>query len=349
MKKIDNRDLPNMQTSQDIIRRYDLSALDQLSVKKGNNAAVGVGMEPTVAKGVQSKDGFYDENGDNIFTTSELLPNGDASQIAYWQGVEAGNYWYNYTISTIADMPSGYGFVDVYVNGTGISILYHRMTTNYIYHRAVSSGTITPWVQLISTDDISVEFADDKIVQRDGSGNIFLFDRINFNNNDYIRLDDSANKFVTSIDAGAEQEILTLKASGSFSPVLFGDSTYGSMTYSNNYGTYRKYGGLVIVKIKIEVSNFSTYPTGNYFIGGFPYDFADWHATLPIFYSYGGSNSNLSHIVGLHAYGGNNKARIRYIDGNGTINIMSSSNSPFSQLGTPRLLIESAFMYYTNS
>ena len=83
MKKIDNRDLPNMETSQDLIRRYDFSALDQLSVKKGNHAAVGVGMEPTVEAGVQSKDGFYDGNGDNIFTTSKYLPDGDASLISY--------------------------------------------------------------------------------------------------------------------------------------------------------------------------------------------------------------------------------------------------------------------------
>ena len=313
MKKIDNRDLPNMQTSQDIIRRYDLSALDQLSVKKGNNAAVGVGMEPTVAKGVQSKDGFYDENGDNIFTTSELLPNGDASQIAYWQTVEAGRYWYNYTISTIADMPSGYGFVDVQRNSNNISVIFYKQPTGKVWRKsmAISLSTISDWVQLISDDDVNVNLTADSIVKRNSNGDIAVGLIVYFNNNDYIRLDDSANKFLTSIDAGAEQEILTLKASGSFSPVLFGDSTYGSMTYSNNYGTYRKYGSLVIVKIKIEVSNFSTYPTGNYFIGGFPYDFADWHAALPVFYSYGGSNSNLSHIVGLHAYGGNNKARIR--------------------------------------
>ena len=74
MKKIDNRDQININKTQDLMRRYDFSILDRLGAIKGNDNAIGIGMDPTVEAGVQSKDGFYDENGDNILNQTILQP-----------------------------------------------------------------------------------------------------------------------------------------------------------------------------------------------------------------------------------------------------------------------------------
>ena len=66
------------------------------------------------------------------------------------------------------------------------------------------------------------------------------------------------------------KDIATIET-GTWTPVLEGSTTAGVLTYAEQYGWYKKINDLVFVVGKIEVSGYTTLPTGIAVIRGLPY------------------------------------------------------------------------------
>jgi len=121
---------------------------------------------------------------------------------------------------------------------------------------------------------------------------------------------------------------------GSFSPTLFGSTTAGTWTYTDQIGHYIKIGKNVSFQIQLKAATISGSPAGNLMIGGLPFSAAAWANVYSIFHiglSYG---TNMTHIIGYHGTSGGTSFGIYAMYNNGT-----SAFVPVGNLSTGDLLV----------
>ena len=59
--------------------------------------------------------------------------------------------------------------------------------------------------------------------------------------------------------------------SGTWTPVLYGDTTEGALTYLGQTGIYKKIGPICFVFFRVDLSGYTTLPAGKVRIKGLPY------------------------------------------------------------------------------
>lgn len=79
------------------------------------------------------------------------------------------------------------------------------------------------------------------------------------------------DKVMTSADVQAGYLPTSTLASGTWTPVLYGDTTEGVVTYLGRQGTYRKIGNVCFIAFRIDISGYTTLPAGKVRIKGIPY------------------------------------------------------------------------------
>lgn len=97
---------------------------------------------------------------------------------------------------------------------------------------------------------------------------------------------------------------------GTWTPILAGETTEGALSYSTRDGIYVKIGRLVLLQCKLVVSAVSTMPTGYALIRGLPYNISS-AALLPLRGI--GGDSNCARKVVFAANNANNSNQFRII------------------------------------
>lgn len=83
--------------------------------------------------------------------------------------------------------------------------------------------------------------------------------------------------YMSAIDKAALDNVPTTYlpkstlTSGTWTPVLYGDTTEGVVTYSGRQGAYRKIGDVCFTAFRIDVSGYTVLPAGKVRIKGIPY------------------------------------------------------------------------------
>lgn len=99
-----------------------------------------------------------------------------------------------------------------------------------------------------------------------------------------------------------------LRETGNWTPILAGETTEGSLSYSTRDGTYVKIGRLVLLQCKLVVSDVGTMPAGYAIIKGLPYNISS-AALLPLRGL--GGDSNCARKVVFAANNANNANILR--------------------------------------
>lgn len=103
------------------------------------------------------------------------------------------------------------------------------------------------------------------------------------------------------------KDVATIQT-GTWTPILAGETTEGSLSYSTRDGNYVKIGRLVLLQCKLVVSAVSTMPTGYALIKGLPYNISS-AALLPLRGI--GGDSNCARKVVFAANNANNSNQLR--------------------------------------
>lgn len=98
----------------------------------------------------------------------------------------------------------------------------------------------------------------------------------------------SATPTVTSITFGSGTA-LSNYAEGTFTPTMYGITTAGTTTYSNQTGTYTRVGRLVNFSLIVTWS--AATGTGFMLIGGFPFNFSENYSLFPAYYNVGAAGN----------------------------------------------------------
>ena len=83
---------------------------------------------------------------------------------------------------------------------------------------------------------------------------------------------------------------------GTFTPIIEGNTTAGSYTYSRQDGYYRRIGDIVFYYARIIISSYTTAYTGRFTVANMPYD-ADYNLQLGHF-----TSQNLPQANNMHCY-----------------------------------------------
>lgn len=85
----------------------------------------------------------------NEIENIKKLPDGDASLQSYWWSVPSGWYSYNYSESSISNMPENWGIVNVQETpNSDFSVVFYTQASGKIYRKSGNSAGITEWVML---------------------------------------------------------------------------------------------------------------------------------------------------------------------------------------------------------
>lgn len=145
----------------------------------------------------------------------------------------------------------------------------------------IGIGTTSPTTDLtISSSDPTITFVDGSgSASISGDGGHITYDSWTANR-DHIFTGAGNERFRVLGDGGvtfngdtAATNALDDYEEGDWTPTLFGATTAGVAVYgSANRGRYVKVGNSITVSFRVQVSSFSTAPSGTLCIGGLPYD-----------------------------------------------------------------------------
>ncbi len=114
-----------------------------------------------VIDGTLKANGFYDADGNDIldYHSYELLPDGDATSISYWQSLTIKTYWYAYDTCNVTSVPSNYGIVSVYKGGTQDRfITYKEQQNGSWYYKSLNRSTISNWIKIYDASNFQDDF-----------------------------------------------------------------------------------------------------------------------------------------------------------------------------------------------
>ena len=155
---------------------------------------------------VYSNKGIFDENGlkQPVYKNVNGLSMNDVSETGFYRG-------YSMTDAAIQAISV---FVVIQYSEDWIMQMQYGISssgTHREFRRIRYNGTTwSSWEEksIINIDDIDVNYSANTIVKRDSAGEINTKSKINFSNGDYIRYNDTDNKWYVSSDGGAERELI---------------------------------------------------------------------------------------------------------------------------------------------
>lgn len=115
---------------------------------------------------------FSGKKVDEFMHNTLVLPKGDYNTREFWDTLKSGAYYYRDTGGTNA--PSAYGAILVLGdNAHEKNVFWCAQPTHNIYHWSQNYNSNVGWVQLVTSNHLSVNSSNDTIVKRDSKGSIY--------------------------------------------------------------------------------------------------------------------------------------------------------------------------------